>query len=172
MACESLAFAACSFALPSCVTFGITSFGSRVTWTCTLPLRGFFAAPAVAVWFGWQSVFEEKIFAIWILDYLLAFAFGILFQYFTIVPMKKLPPGKGLVAALKADTLSLTAWQVGMYGFMAFAQFYVFRAVLGTRLETNTPEFWFMMQIAMIFGFLTSYPVNRLLIHKGLKEKM
>jgi hypothetical protein len=40
---------------------------------------------------------------------------------------------EGLIAALKADTLSLTAWQVGMYGFMVFAQFYLFSRLLGLR---------------------------------------
>ena len=34
--------------------------------------------------------------------------------------MRNLSVGEGLVQAVKADTLSLTAWQVGMYGFMAF----------------------------------------------------
>ena len=29
-----------------------------------------------------------------------------------------------------------------------------------------------MMQIAMVLGFLTSCPMNRLLIRKGLKEAM
>ncbi len=75
-------------------------------------------------------------------------------------------------AAIKADTLSLTAWQVGMYGFMAIAFFWVFRTLLGTELKVNSVEFWFMMQIAMIFGFATSYPVNWWLLQVGLKEKM
>lgn len=81
-------------------------------------------------------------------------------------------PLPGLWAAVKADTASLTAWQVGMYGFMAFAQFYLFRRVLGTTLEVNSVEFWFMMQIVMIAGFATSYPVNWWLLKAGLKEKM
>ena len=34
------------------------------------------------------------------------------------------------------------------------------------------PEFWSTMQVAMIFGFLTSYPVNWWLLRSGLKEKM
>jgi hypothetical protein len=53
----------------------------------------------------------------------------------------------GIVAAVKADTFSLTAWQIGMYGFMAVAYFLLFRSVLGVKLETSTAEFWFMMQI-------------------------
>lgn len=59
-----------------------------------------------------------------------------------------------------------------MYGFMAFASFYLFRHVLGVRLEVSTPEFWFMMQIAMLCGFATSYPVNWWLLRAGVKEQM
>ena len=39
-------------------------------------------------------------------------------------------------------------------------------------LEVNTPEFWFVMQIAMLAGFCTSYPVNWWLIRVGIKERM
>jgi hypothetical protein len=131
-----------------------------------------YLVPAVAVWFGWQSLFGEKIFAVWVLDFLLAFLFGIAFQYFTIKPMRDLSVGQGLVQAAKADALSLTAWQVGMYGFMAIAHFWIFGHVLGARLEVASVEFWFMMQIAMLCGFATSYPVNWWLISKGIKEKM
>jgi uncharacterized protein DUF4396 len=131
-----------------------------------------FFVPAIAIWLGYQSIFSEKMFAVWILDYLFAFILGVAFQYFTIKPMRNLSPGRGLVEALKADTLSLTAWQIGMYGFMAFAQFYLFRHLLGFRLEVNSVAFWFMMQLAMIAGFATSYPVNWWLITKGIKEKM
>ena len=131
-----------------------------------------FAIPAVAVAFGWHRIFGEKIFAVWIVDYIFAYLFGIVFQYFTIAPMRGLSLGQGILAAVKADTLSLTAWQIGMYGFMAFAYFYVFRVLLRTQLRTDMVEFWFMMQIAMICGFLTAYPVNWWLIRTGLKEKM
>jgi hypothetical protein len=131
-----------------------------------------FFVPTIAVWFGWHSLFGERMYAVWIVDYIFAFAIGIAFQYFTIKPMRDLSVGEGLVQAVKADTLSLTAWQVGMYGFMAFASFYLFRTLLGVRLETNSVEFWFMMQIAMLCGFMTSYPVNWWLIRKGIKEKM
>lgn len=131
-----------------------------------------FAIPAIAVWLGWHSLFSEKIFAVWVLDYIFAYAFGIVFQYFTIAPMRNLGLAQGLWAAIKADTLSLTAWQVGMYGFMAVAFFGLFRGTLGVELKVNSAEFWFMMQIAMIFGFVTSYPVNWWLLRAGLKERM
>jgi hypothetical protein len=131
-----------------------------------------FFVPAVAVWLGYGSLFGERIFAVWMLDFIFAFAFGILFQYFTIAPMRNLSLRQGLIAALKADTLSITAWQIGMYGFMAAAYFYLFRHILGVELKVNSVEFWFMMQIAMLFGFMTSYPANWWLLRAGVKEKM
>ncbi len=113
-------------------------------------------------------LFGHKIFGAWALDYAFAYLFGIIFQYFTIAPMRGLSLGKGLVAAVKADTLSLTSWQVGMYGWMAIATF----AIFGHEIHKTSPVFWFMMQIAMWFGLLTSYPVNWWLLKKGIKEKM
>lgn len=114
------------------------------------------------------TLFGMKIFGSWTVDYFVALAFGIVFQYFTIAPMRDLSLGKGLLAAAKADFFSLTAWQVGMYGWMAIATFVLF----GHELEKTSPLFWFMMQIAMLAGFLTAYPVNWWLIRAGVKEKM
>jgi branched-subunit amino acid transport protein len=131
-----------------------------------------FAVPAIAVALGWHSLFSEKMFAVWILDYIFAYVFGIVFHYYTIAPMRNLGVAEGIWTAVKADTLSLTAWQVGMYGFMALAYFWIFRRVFGAELEVASLEFWFVMQIAMLFGFLTSYPVNWWLLRAGLKEKM
>ncbi len=131
-----------------------------------------YLVPAIAVALGWRTIFPDKIFAVWIVDYVFAFGFGIVFQYFTIKPMRNLSPGEGIVQAVKADTLSLTSWQLGMYGFMAFAHFYVFATLIGVRLEVASPEFWLMMQIAMWCGFATSYPVNWWLIQSGIKEAM
>lgn len=134
------------------------------------------AVPTVLVWVGWRSVFPDthagKVFAVWTLDYIFAFVLGVVFQYFTIKPMRNLSMGNGIVQAVKADALSLTAWQIGMYGFMAFAQFVLFAVVWDHTIEPDMPVFWFMMQIAMLFGFATSYPVNWWLIRKGIKEKM
>ena len=131
-----------------------------------------FAVPAIAIAFGYGSIFSDRIFAVWIVDYLFAYAFGIVFQYFTIAPMRGLSFGQGIIAAIKADTLSLTAWQIGMYGFMAIAYFAIFQDGFGVKLTTDSVEFWFMMQIAMMFGFVTAYPVNWWLISSGIKENM
>ena len=131
-----------------------------------------FLAPLIAVFFGWHWLFGPKLFAAWVVDFLFAYAFGIVFQYFAIKPMRDLTPGAAIWAAIKADTLSLTSWQIGMYGFMAFANFYLFEHILGVAMRTDTPEFWFMMQIAMLCGFVTAYPMNWVLIRTGVKEKM
>ena len=39
-------------------------------------------------------------------------------------------------------------------------------------LTAFDPRYWLMMQGAMMCGFATSYPMNRVLIGMGLKEKM
>lgn len=157
---------------PVMVAKGAAHCGSGCTVGDILAEWLVFFVPAVAVALGWKSIFADRIFAIWVADYILAFLFGIAFQYFTIAPMRGLSLGQGLRQAVKADVLSLTAWQLGMYGFMAVAHSWLFKSVLGVRLEVASPEFWFMMQIAMWCGLATSYPVNWWLIQTGVKERM
>jgi hypothetical protein len=55
---------------------------------------------------------------------------------------------------------------------MAVAQFAWFRPLYGAVAPANSPEFWLAMQLAMLCGFLTSYPVNWLLVAAGVKDKM
>lgn len=128
--------------------------------------------PGIAVAFGWKSLFADKTFAVWILDFVLAFLFGVAFQYFTIQPMKKLSPAAALVQALKADAASIAAWQVGMYGAMALIQFGLWRPLYGATASPVSPEFWFAMQLAMLAGFLTACPANWVLLRIGVKEPM
>ena len=113
-------------------------------------------------------LFGSRLAGTWLIDYVFAFVIGIVFQYYAIKPMKKLATGDALKAALKADTLSLTSWQIGMYGWMAITFFVIF----GHKLEATSPVFWLMMQIAMLIGFLTAYPMNWWLIKSGIKEQM
>lgn len=114
------------------------------------------------------TLFGKHIFGAWLYDFVLAYAFGVVFQYFTIKPMQELSRTQSLIAALKADTASLVAWQLGMYGWMALATFVLFRH----ELPKGTATFWFMMQIAMLCGFLMAYPVNWLLLRRGVKAAM
>ena len=94
---------------PVIVANGALHCGSGCTLGDILAEWLAFAVPAVAVAFGWRSLFGEKIFAVWVVDYIFAYLFGIVFQYFTIAPMRGLSFGQGIIAAVKADTLSLTA---------------------------------------------------------------
>src|SRR5215469_2144459 len=105
----------------------------------------------------------------YLLDYVVAISWGILFQYFVIAPMRQLSLGKGLKLAAKADFLGLSAFEVGLFGWMAIFQLVLFTS---PRLPVNSAAYWFMMQIGMIFGFITSYPMNRWLIIHGIKEVM
>ena len=104
-----------------------------------------------------------------VLDFVFAYILGIAFQYFTIAPMRGLSFGKGLVAAAKADTISIVLFEIGMFGWMAITYFLLFPS---PHLDHGMAVFWFMMQIAMIAGFFTALPANASLIHKGWKEKM
>ena len=106
----------------------------------------------------------------WVVDYLLALAFGIGSQYAAIRGMERtLPRGEAIRRAAKADILSLTAWQAGMYGWMAVA---IFALNGGEAMPRTSFVFWFSMQVAMACGFLVALPVNILLIRAGIKKGM
>lgn len=104
-----------------------------------------------------------------VLDFVLAWTLGIVFQYFTIVPMRGLSFKQGLLEAMRADTLSIISFEIGLFGWMALT-YYVFFS--SPHLKPTESMFWFMMQVGMIIGFFTSYPVNAFLVRKGWKEKM
>lgn len=98
--------------------------------------------------------------------FVLAYLFGIIFQYFAIAPMRDMGLAEGIVAAIRVDTLSLVAYEIGMFGWMAV------RTWMLPKLQPTEITYWFMMQVAMMLGFLTTYPVNWWLIARGTKERM
>lgn len=112
------------------------------------------------------AIFGSDLAAKYVLAFVLAYALGIVFQYFSIAPMRGLGLRDGLLAAIKADTLSLVAYEVGMFAWMGF------RTWLYPELEPISLSYWLMMQVAMVLGFATTYPVNWWLIRGGVKEKM
>lgn len=115
------------------------------------------------------TLLGSVLWAEYAIDFAVAWAVGIVFQYFSIKPMRNLSPAEGIVAAMKADTLSIIAFQVGMYAWMALVFFVLFPE---PHLKPFDPRYWLMMQIGMICGFATSYPMNWWLIRVGLKEAM
>jgi hypothetical protein len=115
------------------------------------------------------TLLGTELYASFLWDFVVAWSVGIVFQYFTIKPMRNLSVAKGIWAAIKADTLSICAFQIGMYAWMALVFFKLFPQ---PHLRVNQPGYWLMMQVAMICGFATSLPVNRFLIRIGWKEAM
>lgn len=115
------------------------------------------------------TIAGSVLFTHYIVEFILAYIFGILFQFAAIYPMNK-EKGKisALISSIKADTISLISFEIGMFGWMAI----VYLVLFNTPPEPTSPVYWFMMQIAMILGFATSYPANAWLIKKGIKEAM
>ena len=118
---------------------------------------------------GALTIAGSTLYAHFTAQFILAYIFGILFQFYAIYPMnKKAGVKNAFISAIKADTLSLIAFEVGMFGWMVLVNLVIF----STPPAPNEGTYWFMMQIAMILGFLTSYPVNWWLVKRGIKEAM
>lgn len=114
------------------------------------------------------SIAGSMLLGHFVLDFIGAFVFGIAFQY---LPKREMNPSmsrsKALVEALKADTLSVIFYQIGMYIWLLICM-YVFHM----KLDVFSFSYWFIMQIAMLAGFIAVYPANVILIKLGIKEAM
>jgi len=121
------------------------------------------------IFFAGLTIAGSTMAASFVWDFVGAWTLGIVFQYFSIKPMTNLSAGAALVAAIKSDTLSIIAFQVGMYAWMIVAHMWLFPT---RHLVPVSPVFWLMMQVAMALGLLTSSPMNRWLVRVGWKEKM
>jgi hypothetical protein len=115
------------------------------------------------------SLFGVALFTSYAFDYVFAVVIGIAFQFAAIRGMSKLPFRTTLGRAAKADVMSLTALEIGLFTWMAL-MFWVFFP--SPHLEPNEATYWFLMQIGMAIGLATSYPANVILIHLGIKEAM
>ncbi len=151
---------------PTKPSWAVTATGvSHCGAGCTLgDIIAEFAVLALAI-----TVAGEALFAEYIGDYVLAVTLGLAFQYFAIAPKRGLGFWEGIVAAIKADILSLTAFEVGLFGWMALMAFVFFP---DPHLRPDSPVYWFLMQIGMIIGFATAWPANVWLIRRGIKEAM
>ncbi len=118
---------------------------------------------------GFASEAAGSLMAMFVFDFLLAWTLGIVFQYFSIVPMREdMGRLEGVWAAIKADTLSIVSFEIGLFGFMALFHLVLF----DPPLTTASPGYWWMMQVGMVVGFFTAWPVNAWLVKRGWKEKM
>jgi hypothetical protein len=116
---------------------------------------------------GWTIGSTAALGPEYLLDLPLAWVLGILFHYVVIAPLRgQLGELAPLGDAIKSETLSVLSFEVGLFGWMAVAHFVLWDPPI------DTFSHWFLMQIGMILGFLTSWPVNRWLLTKGIKEPM
>lgn len=118
------------------------------------------------IFFVGITLFGATIWASLFFDYGLALVFGLVFQFFTIKAIKKRLSNFTIIKdAFKADILSITTFEIGLFGWM-IASFFIF----SPELMANQVIFWFMMQVGMILGLLTTMPMNYLLIKWGIKS--
>jgi hypothetical protein len=115
------------------------------------------------------TIFGAAIYASFVYDYIFAFAFGVVFQALAIASMGKVRIGILAKRTAQSDFASLTAFEVGLFAWMALTWFVFFTS---PHLRPDDPEFWFMMQVGMIIGFISAYPANAWLIRRGIKDAM
>jgi hypothetical protein len=146
-------------------TIGVAISTSHCGSGCTL-------GDIVAEWIIFAfavTIAGAAIYASFVLDFLFAFAFGIVFQYLAIASMQKVRLNELMKRTLQSDALSLTAFELGLFTWMALTYFVFFTH---PHVNAGDPVFWFMMQFGMILGFFTAYPANAFLIRRGVKEAM
>jgi hypothetical protein len=102
----------------------------------------------------------------YVFDFALAFIFGVAFQYFAIAPMRGLSLLPGIRAAIQADGISLTAFEIGLFAWMFVM------TKLPWHLTPFMPAYWLLMQVGMVIGYATSYPANWFLVRAGIKVAM
>ena len=121
------------------------------------------------VFAGSLTIAGVALWPAYILDFALAYLLGIVFQYFAIKPTSDLTRRQAVWRAIRADTLSLVAFEIGLFGWMALVFFVLFP---GPHLTPGNSAYWVMMQVGMAFGLLTTYPVNIWLVRRGIKHPM
>ena len=92
----------------------------------------------------------------WALDYILVLIFAVCFKYMAIKESKYSTLELAIIKTMKLEFLLLTAWQIGVYVFIYFTH--------ADTLSRASFEFWFIMQLGMMAGFIASYPMNMLFL--------
>ena len=102
------------------------------------------------------------------LEYALGFGFG--WTVFQAMFMRDMAGGsymRSLAGTFVPEFLSMNLLMSGMVPSEALG-----RRLLGRAPSPVTPEFWFVMSMALLVGFVAAYPVNGWLVANGLKHGM
>src|ERR1700747_3057914 len=103
-----------------------------------------------------------------LLEYVLGFGFG--WAFFQAFAMRDAAGGsylKSLQMTFLPELLSMSLLMTGMVIASRFAM----RSVEGSDDPTR-PQFWFIMSIALIVGFVCAYPINWWLVANHMKHAM
>ena len=103
-----------------------------------------------------------------ILEYILGFAFG--WTIFQALFMRNMAGGsyrRALESTFMSELLSMNLLMAGMFPTVAILRRYVPSA--DTPL---TPNFWFVMSMGLLVGFIIAYPMNWWLVANRLKHGM
>jgi Domain of unknown function (DUF4396)/Tetracyclin repressor-like, C-terminal domain len=103
-----------------------------------------------------------------LLEYVLGFGFG--WSFFQAFAMRDVAGGsylKSLKMTFLPELLSMNLLMTGMVITSQFAM----RSVAGSDDPTR-PQFWFIMSMALIVGFVCAYPINWWLVANHMKHGM
>ncbi|MBI1201925.1 MAG: DUF4396 domain-containing protein [Rhodopseudomonas sp.] len=102
------------------------------------------------------------------LEYALGFGFG--WSIFQALFMRDMAGGsytRSLASTFMPEFLSMNFLMAGMMPVATLG-----RIAVGGDLEPLRPAFWFVMSMALLFGFIVAYPINWWLVTRGLKHGM
>ncbi len=103
-----------------------------------------------------------------VLEYVLGFGFGwTIFQALFMQDMTGGSYRRSLASTFIPEFLSMNLLMAGMLPIAALG-----RALIAAPLSPRAPDFWFVMSMALLGGFVVTYPINWWLVTKGLKHGM
>ena len=102
------------------------------------------------------------------IEYVLGFAFGwTIFQALFMRDMAGGSYGKALTSTFLPEFMSMNLLMAGMVPVAALG-----RSLITSPINPLMPEFWFVMSMALLVGFVVAFPVNWWLVTHGLKHGM
>jgi len=102
------------------------------------------------------------------LEYGLGFGFG--WTIFQALFMRDMAGGsyrRSLASTFLPEFLSMNFLMAGMMPIASLG-----RIAVGGNFSPLTPEFWFVMSMALLAGFIVAYPINWWMVANGLKHGM
>jgi hypothetical protein len=116
------------------------------------------------VFWGEWTLFGKQLYAGFLIPFVPAYIFWHRVPIPSIRAMRRISRRVALLEAIKADTLALTAFEIGLFAWMAVTYFQ-----FAPRPKLTSPTYWFMMQIGMVLCFIASFPINWYLVRSGVK---